>query len=74
MIRIKLWLYAIGAFVFAIAGAWFAGRREGQQSAEHQETSRRLDAMREAHELQDEIRARSDDDVHRALTRWMRDP
>jgi hypothetical protein len=74
MIRIKLWLYAIGAFVFAIAGAWFAGRREGQQSAEHQETSRRLDAMREAHELQDEIRQMGPDDRRDALARWMRDP
>jgi len=30
--------------------------------------------MREAHEVQDEIRAGSDNDVHRALTKWMRDP
>lgn len=74
MTRIKLWLAAIGAFVVALFGAWFAGRREGQQAADRQRTSRRLDAMQEAHEVQDEIRATSDDDMRRALTRWMRDP
>lgn len=74
MTRIKLWLCTVGAFVLAMAGAWFTGRREGQKDAEHRETSRRLEAMREAHEVQDEIRQMGPDDRRDALARWMRDP
>jgi hypothetical protein len=74
MTRLKLWLYAIGAFVMALVGAWFAGRREGKSAAKHEETSRRLEVMKEAHEVQDEVRALNDTDMRRALTRWMRDP
>jgi Mg2+/citrate symporter len=74
MIRIKLWLYAIGGFVVAVLGAWFVGRREGKKVAEYEESQRRLDVMKEAHEVQDEVRKLSDDDMRRALGRWMRDP
>lgn len=74
MIRIKLWLYAIGGFVVAVLGAWFVGRREGKNAAEYEESQRRLDVMKEAHEVQDEVRKLSDDDMRRALGRWMRDP
>ena len=74
MIRIKLWLYAIGGFVMAVLGAWFVGRREGKKASEYEESQRRLDVMKEAHEVQDEVRKLSDDDMRRALGRWMRDP
>lgn len=74
MSRIRRWLYAVGVFIAALLGAWFAGRREGRSAAEHEETSRRLEVMKEAHEVQDEVRALNDTDMRRALTRWMRDP
>lgn len=33
MLRVKLWLGAVGAVLAAFVGAWLAGRREGQQEA-----------------------------------------
>jgi Mg2+/citrate symporter len=74
MTRIRLWLVSIGGMIAAILAAWLVGKREGKQQAEADRTSRRLDAMQEAHNIHDEIRQISDDDMHRALTRWMRDP
>lgn len=74
MTRIRLWLLAIGGFAAAVFGAWFAGRREGQQSAELSSVRRRTQTMQEAHEVRDEIDKIDDSDMHRALTRWMRDP
>lgn len=74
MTRIKLWLAAAGAAVLAVFGVYLAGRRDGGDAAEAKETRRRLDAVKEAHEVQDEVRRLEDDAVRDALTRWMRDP
>lgn len=74
MTRIRLWLVSIGGMIAAVLGAWLVGRREGRQQADADRTSRRLEAMQEAHNAQDEIRAMGDSDVQRALAKWMRDP
>ena len=71
--RLRIWAYAIGAAAAAVGGAWFFGRREGKHAADARYVRRRADAMKEAQDVQDEVRQRDDDDVRDALRRWMRD-
>lgn len=73
LIRLRMWAYAIGAAAAAVVGAWFFGRREGKDAVEARHARRRVEAMKEAQDVQDEVRQRDDDDVRDALRRWMRD-
>lgn len=69
MTRLKLWLAALGAFLTALAVAWFKGR----QDAENAQIRRRVEAMKQANEVQDEINDMGADERRDALARWMRD-
>lgn len=71
--RIKLWLAAAGAAVLAFMGVYLVGRRDGGQAAETKQTRRRVEAMREAQEVEDEINDMGADERRDALSRWMRD-
>lgn len=69
MTRLKLWLAALGAFLVALASAWFNGR----QSAQATYTRRRVEAAQQANEVQDEVNDMGADERRDALARWMRD-
>ena len=71
--RIKLWLAAAGAAVLAFMGVYLLGRRDGGQAAETKQTRRRVEAMREAQEVEDEVNDMGADERRDALSRWMRD-
>ena len=71
--RIKLWLAAAGAAVLAFMGVYLVGRRDGAQAADSKQTRRRVEAMREAQEVEDEINDMGADERRDALSRWMRD-
>jgi len=69
MTRIKLWLTALGGALLAFAGVYFYGRQAGQ--TEH--IRRRVDVMREANEVRDEVNDMGSDAHRDDLARWMRD-
>lgn len=71
--RIKLWLAAAGAAVLAFVGIYLAGRRDGGQAAEAKQVRRRVEAMREAQEVEDEVNDMGADERSAALAKWMRD-
>lgn len=69
MTRLKLWIAALGAFLAALALAWFKGR----QSADVRYTRRRVEAAQQANEVRDEVNDMGADERRDALARWMRD-
>lgn len=71
--RIKLWLAAAGAAALASLGIYIAGRRDGGQATEAKHTRRRVEVMREAQEVEDEVNDMGTDERRDALSRWMRD-
>lgn len=73
MTRVKIWLAAAGAFLTLLIGAWFAGKREGTQTAEARQVRRRVEAMKEAKDVEDEVNSLGSDERRDALARWMRD-
>jgi len=71
--RLKLWAIAAGGVLLAVLAAFGMGRREGRQQATTKQLRRRVDAGKEARQVQDEVNKRSDDDVRSQLDGWMRD-
>jgi hypothetical protein len=69
MTRIKLWLTVLGGALMAAVGVYFYGRQDGQ--AKH--TRRRVEAMQEAKEVEDEVNDMDSDTRRDGLARWMRD-
>jgi hypothetical protein len=67
--RLKLWLMALAGAVLAFMGVYLAGRQAGQT----REVRRRVEVMREANEVQDEVNDMGADARRDGLARWMRD-
>ena len=70
--RLKLWVIAAGGVFVALLAAFGMGRREGRQVAEREHLRRRVEATKQARRVQGEVNKRSDDDVRRDLSKWMR--
>jgi hypothetical protein len=70
--RLKGWLLLGAAILAAIAGAWLRGRHQGRQGAEQERERERIEAMREAKGIDDEVEALADADLDRRFRRWMR--
>ena len=75
MIFGKLKLYAIiaaGAFL-AVLGAFFAGDRIRAAKSKTDALQKRLKDAGRARHVQDSVQKKSDADVRKSLSRWMRD-
>jgi hypothetical protein len=59
--------------VSVVALAYLRGKSEGRKQEEIQHVRRRVEAMREANEVRDDVQSRSDSDVRDDLSRWVRD-
>lgn len=53
--RLKLYAIAVAAFFFAVLGVYFKGKSAGRQEVENEHTRRRVDAMKKAKDVRDEI-------------------
>ena len=72
--RLKLWFYAAGAVLVAIGFAYFKGRSAGAAAVKADANEARLDAVKTAKDVEDEIRSLDVDDpafVDRAR-HWLR--
>lgn len=70
--KLKLWAIAAGGVLLAVLAAFGIGRREGRKATETKHLRRRVEAAREAREVEDEVNKLDDDAVHDALGEWMR--
>ena len=69
--KIKMYLLGAATFVAAIVGIYLKGKSAGKQQGENEHNRRRIDAMKQAKDVRDEI---MDDPyyVDRARRDWVR--
>lgn len=70
--RFKTWLWAAGAVAVAVLGAYLTGRRDAGAAQVAQDARRRLGAMREAKEAEDEVEILDDVGLSDRAARWLR--
>ena len=70
--RIKLYIAAGAAFALALLGIYWSGRRDGAAAVKADHMEDRLDAVKQAKAVEDEINALTDDAVVRAGNEWVR--
>ena len=70
----RLKLYAIGAvaFVLALLGIYWSGRRDGAAAVKADINENRLDTVRQAKEIEDEIKSLDDDSLDARARKWLR--
>ena len=73
MTRLGRWVSIAATVMVTLFVAFTRGMRRGRQAAEQEQVRRRVEAMREANEVRDDVQSRSDADVRDDLSRWMRD-
>ena len=67
--QIKMYLLGVVAFVATVFGIYFKGKSAGKQAAENERKSRRIDAMKTAKDVRDEVE--SDPDLVRRASEWV---
>ena len=70
--RLKLYAIGVAAFVLALLGIYWSGRRDGAAAVKADHMEDRLDAVKQAKAVEDEIRSLTDDAVVRAGSEWVR--
>ena len=70
----RLKLYAIGAvaFVLALLGIYWSGRRDGAAAVKADINENRLDTVRQAKEIEDEIKSLDDPAFIDRAGQWVR--
>lgn len=72
MARIKMYLWLIGAALVAVATVYFRGKADGRRDLEGQIKDKRIDDMKAAREIEDEIDTLTDDELTSRASRWVR--
>lgn len=70
--RLKLWAAGVGAVITLLAASWFGGRKAAQADAIVRELEARLDAVKEAEEVRDEVEALDHDTLRKRAAVWVR--
>lgn len=65
------WQYLVAAVAGLVA--LVVARRSGVNAEKRKAAERAVEAMRTEREVEEYVEGRTPDDVHRELTRWMRD-
>jgi len=68
--QIKMYLLGVVAFVVTVFGIYLKGKSAGRQGAENKHMRRRVDAMKQAKDVRDEVE--SDPDLVRRASEWLR--
>jgi len=68
--QIKMYLLGVVAFVVTIFGIYLKGKSAGRQGAENERKSRRIEAMKTAKDVRDEIM--DDVDLVSRSRKWVR--
>ena len=70
--RLKLYAIGVVAFVLALLGIYWSGRRDGAAAVKADANEARLDAVKTAKEVEDEVRALDDDSLDARAGQWVR--
>jgi len=70
--RLKLWVYAAGAALVAIGLAYFKGRSAGAAAVKIDANEARLDVVKAAKDVEDEIRSLDDPAFVDRARHWLR--
>ena len=70
--RLKLYAIGVVVFVLALLGIYWSGRRDGAAAVKADITEDRLDAMKTAKDVEDEIRSLDDDGLDGRARHWLR--
>ena len=70
--RLKLYAIGVVVFVLALLGIYWSGRRDGAAAVKADATEARLDAVKTAKDVEDEIRSLDDDGLDGRARHWLR--
>ena len=70
--RLKLYAIGVAAFVLALLGIYWSGRRDGAAAVKADINENRLDTLRQAKELEDEIKSLDDPAFIDRAGQWVR--
>ena len=71
-IRWKLYITGVVAFVLALLGIYWSGRRDGAAAVKADINENRLDTVRQAKEIEDEIKSLDDPAFIDRAGQWVR--
>ena len=72
MAKIKLYAIGVAAFVLALLGIYWSGRRDGAAAVKADINENRLDTVRQAKEIEDEIKSLDDPAFIDRAGQWVR--
>ena len=70
--RLKLYAIGVVAFVLALLGIYWSGRRDGAAAVKADANEARLDAVKAAKEIEDEIKSLDDNSLDARAAHWLR--
>ena len=70
--RLKLYAIGVAAFVLALLGIYWIGRRDGAAAVKADINENRLDTLRQAKEIEDEIKSLDDPAFVDRAGQWVR--
>jgi hypothetical protein len=70
--RIKLFLAAAGAFLLMVLTTWLSLKRAADANEKVKAATGRIEAMKQAEEIENEVEALSIDDLKRRSAKWVR--
>jgi hypothetical protein len=70
--RLKIYAIAGAAFVLALLGIYWSGRKDGAAAAKVDANEARLDAVKTAKDVEDEIRSLDDPAFVDRASQWVR--
>lgn len=70
--KIKMYLMIASGVVMAIAAAFLRGKSEGRHQAEYDAQSERLDSIKAAKEVEDEVESLDDAGLSERASKWVR--
>lgn len=72
-LRLKLYLLAALSFVAGLLGIYVSGVQRGKSNERNRRNEERLDAMKEAKNVEDNVRSLDDDALADRASKWVRD-
>ena len=70
--RIKLFFAAAGAFLLMVLTTWLSLKRASDANEKVKVATGRIEAMKQAEEIENEVEALSVDDLKRRSAKWVR--
>lgn len=70
--RLKLYAIGVGAFIAAMLGVYLRGRHDEAEAVKADINENRLDTVRQAKEIEDEIKSLDDDSLDARARKWLR--